>query len=257
MPIFGDMDNVQAGHFGYSAVKLDSLEETAYSLATVVVDRSGSTSGFANLMAAAVRAVVEAVSDPKFNPKADNVLLRLLLVDNDVTEVHGFIPVTEIKDTGDYEDLFRPRGMTAFFDGLINAAEAAADYGQRLQQARYTVNGILIGVTDGLNNAGRYSVAGDVMHVAEAFKKVMHREAMESFDSFLIGINTKSNTEVCKYLESLRIGAGFTRPLIKVEEANKGSIAKLGLAISESISSASQALGTGGPSQSMSQNLTF
>lgn len=253
MTIYKDdtaVEKVNLGAFAYSAVKLETLEETAYTLAVVVVDRSTSTGGFADAMAAAVEASHKSIANPKINPMADNVLIRLLTVDDEVQEQHGFVPVTECVDFSAFPSMFQARGMTAFYDGLIDAASSVADFAKRLRDAKYLVNAIIVGVTDGMNNAGRYSQISDVVHVKAAFDRLHREELVESFDAFLIGVGTKGNPEVVRYLEALRSGAGFPRDVINVEDATQENIAKVGLAIAESVSSASQALGTGGPSQS-------
>ena len=47
MPIIqGDVEQLNAGHFGYSAVRMDTLDESMYSLATLVIDCSSSVMRF-------------------------------------------------------------------------------------------------------------------------------------------------------------------------------------------------------------------
>jgi len=47
-----------AGHFGFSAIRIDSLMASAYTLATIAFDVSGSTHGFSKEMEEAGKKIV-------------------------------------------------------------------------------------------------------------------------------------------------------------------------------------------------------
>lgn len=252
MPKFGEdvsLDKHQVGHFGFTATSLDGLESSGYTLATIVCDRSGSTAGFQDAMEAALKASVEAL---RKMPTADSIMLRVLTVDDQCEEQHGFIPLADI-DVMRYDGMLAPRGMTAMFDGLINAAQAAAAYGQQLLRDRFNANGIVIGITDGLNNAGKFSTNGDLPKVREALTTTQLKECLESFTSVLIGVNLQSS-EVEQQLRLLHGEAGFSVPMIALKDADPKTIAKIGKFVTDSVSSTSQALGTGAASQ---VNATF
>lgn len=256
MPIIqGDVEQLNAGHFGYSAVRMDTLDESMYSLATLVIDCSSSVNRFMPDIIKVLKEAVKAVGNPKFNPRSDNVLLRVVTFATTVREVHGFVPINQITDLSVYDSI-NASGATALFDATISSIEASTDMGKRLHDNRYTANGIVIVVTDGMNCAGRFKDLSDVVEVGKAFEKANQKECLESLDSFLIGVNVGQDREIIQALNDLH-AQGFTRPFVKIEEANEKTIAKLGLAISESISASSQAVGTGGPSQAVSQNLSF
>ena len=247
MPKFGEdssLDQHKVGNFGFTAVSMDNLESSGYTLASLVVDRSGSTQGFEKSMEAAVVASIEAL---RKMPTADSIMLRVLAIDSACEELHGFIPLADI-DTSRYSGAFSPRGMTALFDGVINAAEAASAYGQQLLKDRFNANGILIVITDGCNNAGRFSMNSDLPSVKSAMTSTQQKECLESFTTVLIGVNLQSR-EVEQALNDFHANAGFSTPMIALKDADPKTIAKIGKFVTDSVSSTSQALGTGGPSQ--------
>ena len=241
-----ELETHRIGHFGFTAVKMDDLEAAGYTLATIVCDRSGSTSGFQNEMEQALKSSVEALQKGKtFDP--ETVMLRVLTIDNEVQEQHGYIPLLDI-DPNRYDGILSPRGMTALFDGCIDAAQAAAQYGLQLRKDRFNANGIMIVITDGANNAGKFSEMRDVAEVQKAFGETKQSESLESFTSILIAVNIGSYSKV---LNDFHKAAGFTVPIIDLKDASPETIAKIGDFIVSSVSSTSTALGTGGPSQSI------
>lgn len=250
MPKFGEdvaLEQHKVGHFGFTAVSLDELESSGYTLATIVCDRSGSTDGFQKPMEEALKASVGALLK---HPNKESIMLRVLTIDSTCEEQHGFIPLADI-DTGRYDGMLQARGLTALYDGCINAAEAAAAYGQQLLRDHFNANGILIAITDGLNNEGRFKDAiGDIPHVAKAFKDTQAKECLESFTTVLIGVNLE-DANVEAQLRVFHDRAGFTADMIALKDASPKTIAKIGAFISESVSSSSTALGTGGPSTSI------
>ena len=250
MPKFtteGSLENNTAGHFGFTAIGVDHLEASGYTLATIVCDRSGSTSGYQKPMEEALKSSIEAL---KKHPNNETMLVRVVTVDTQCEEQHGFIPVTDI-DGSRYDGLLSARGVTALFDGCVNAAEAAANFGKTLIQQRYTANGIIIVITDGLNCAGKFSQPEDIVFVKDAFGKTTQTECLESLVSVLIGVVGK-NIHVANELQKFHSEAGFSEPMITLTDANPTTIAKIGKFITDSVSSTSVARGTGGPSQSIS-----
>lgn len=249
MPKFGEdmtLDQHQVGHFGFTAVSLDDLESSGYTLATIVCDRSGSTQGFQKSMEEALKASVEAL---RRHPNSESIMLRVLTIDSACEEQHGFIPLADI-DVSRYDNMLAPRGMTALFDGCVNAAEAAASYGKQLLKDRFNANGILISITDGDNNAGKFASDSDVIHVRKSFDDALLRESLESFTTILIAVNMQ-NAAFAQKLRRFHDQAGFTIPMIELSDASPATIAKIGKFITDSVSSTSTALGTGGASQTI------
>lgn len=249
MPIFSESQTLEThniGHFGYSAIPLDELEAAQFTLATIACDRSGSTMGFTKEMTAAVISAVEAL---KKNPLSHDMLLRVVTFDSQLEEIHGFIPIGSI-DPAQYEGCFEPRGMTALFDACISLVEATENFSVSLASKQYLNNGIVIVITDGLNNAGRFSADRDVPQVAKAFSSGVKSETLESLATILITVGTK-DPSTKRGLIKFHQDAGFTNPMIDVESATPDAIARIGRFITSSISSTSMVLGTGGPSQSL------
>ena len=109
MPRF-DKDNAElqkhnAGHFGFSAAKIEDLGATEYTLVQIVVDVSGSTYSFRTEMEQSLKEVVRAC---QHSPRSDNLMIRLLIFADDVQEVHGF-KLLENCNLDDYNDALQGR----------------------------------------------------------------------------------------------------------------------------------------------------
>lgn len=273
MPKFADdttLEQFNVGTFGFTAQTVNELESSGYTLADIVVDVSGSTGGFTDAMEAALKGSIIALKgDPAQNikphPKADSMMVRITRFSNDVQEVMGYMLLANI-DVNSLTGSLRSQGSTALFDAVIGASEAGFHYGKALKAEDYDVNGILIVITDGMNNAGMYGAYknGAIYQpskpeytkqlgiVADALKKPLRQEAMESYVSILIGVNVGS----CKAdLDEFHAAVGFTQPMLALDDASPATIGKIGGFISQSVSSQSQARGTGGPSQSIANTI--
>src|SRR5688572_20684997 len=112
MPILNDPTMAQqalpAGHYGYSATRLEELGAAEYTLVTVVTDVSGSVSEFLSEMEDALVAILQAC---KLSPRADNLLVRLVTFADKVTEIHGF-KLLEQCHVNAYRGLLRAGGST-------------------------------------------------------------------------------------------------------------------------------------------------
>lgn len=240
MPRIGISTSLQthkAGHFGFSATRLADLGAPDYTLVTVVVDRSGSTAGFRTEMEAVLKEVVAACLS---SPRADNLMLRLVTFESNHQEVHGFKLLSTI-NANDYDGVLPPGGMTALFDASTDAIEATNKYGRDLLSQDYGVNGIVIIITDGMDNS---STTG-VKQVKDALANAVSGENLESLVSILIAVGANNQA-----LSDFNTQAGFTQ-YVELKDANKKTLAKLAQFVSQSISSQSQALGSGGPSASL------
>lgn len=274
MPKFADdttLEQFKVGTFGFTAQTINELESSGYTLADIVVDVSGSTSDYTNAMEAALKgAIVALKGDPAQNvkphPKADSMMIRVTTFSQEVDEVIGYTLLANIeldKLTGS----LKPQTTTALFDACVSGAEAAYHYADALRKQDYDCNGIMIVITDGMNNSGRLSAGADssgnyypskaaydahVGQVRTSLKRPLQDEAMESYVSILIGVNIGSCQ---KQLTDFHSGAAFTQPLIALADASPQTIAKIGQFVSQSVSSQSQARGTGGPSQSIAATI--
>ena len=115
-----------ASNYKFSAVKIDELGATEYTLATVVVDVSGSVASYQQDLESCLKTVVGSC---KKSPRAENLMLRLVTFNTGLTEVHGFKLLNTIKES-DYTGVIQPCGGTALFDAVHSSVEATKDYGK-------------------------------------------------------------------------------------------------------------------------------
>ena len=247
MPVFTDSQGTSQAIGGtayeFSGVRIEDLGATEYTLGLIIVDTSGSTAGMRPAMENALKEIVSAC---RKNPRADNMMLRVVKFDHTVEEIHGFRPLPDCNESDYNGCLGTGGGMTALFDACYTSIQSAALYGEQLTKNDFDVNAAVFIITDGANNRG---TATQKM-VKSALADAVASESLESITSVLIGLNADSNS-LDQYLRSLRDDCGFTQ-YVSIADANASAIAKLGDFISRSVSSQSQALGTGGPSQSLS-----
>ena len=243
MPKFAaDPNGSVKSTFGFSAVDISSLGATEYTLVSLVVDNSGSVASFGKEEEKAIKEIVSAC---RRSPRADNLMLRYIRFDDKVEELHGFKLLQDC-NPGDYDNTIPGGGMTALFDSSVNGVDALARYGRELQTNDFTANGILFVITDGGNNAG---LNRSPASVRKSIQQALMGENLESLVSVLIGVNVQDKG-LASLLETFAKEAGFTQ-YVEIANANEKSLAKLAEFVSKSISSQSQALGTGGPSQQL------
>lgn len=244
MPRMGD-DSIMEQHriggsnFTFKGTRITRLGASAYTLVTIAVDETGSVSGFADELKKMLVAVVESC---KKSPRSDNLLIRVVTFgsqhQNGVNEIHGFKQLSEI-NCGNYPDI-NPSGMTPLCDAVYSAVGAMNAYGSQLNAEDFDVNAIAFVITDG----GENSSVATMNMVKDELRKAVKGEMVESMVSVLIGINASDCADI---LRQFKEEAGMTH-FVDAGEATKGKLAKLAGFVSRSISSQSQALGTGGPS---------
>jgi hypothetical protein len=233
-----ETQQLATSQYGFSGERLDNLGATEYTLATVVVDTSSSVSSFRQEIEHCVKEVLKAC---RFSPRADNLMMRVVEFNDSIREVNGFTLLEKLKED-DYNGAFNPCGSTALFDSTYNAIEATAQYGKQLFDQDYTVNAIVVVITDGEDN--RSSLAATM--IRDQIAQIQRSETLESVRTILVGLNASGSLNT--YLTNFKNDAAFDQ-YEPVQNADAKSIAKLADFISRSISAQSQALGTGGPSQ--------
>jgi len=246
MPKLGEkLDNhtLPTGSYGYSAVAIDDLGATEYTLVTIVQDVSGSVTGFKKDMEACIGQVVQAC---RKSPRSDNLLIRLVTFNSNISEYHGFKLLSDC-NPDDYIDSLKPSGSTALFDATENAIAAAADYGKTLIDSEFEVNSIVIIITDGCDNVSKMTPKS----VNGVLKKAMQSECLESIVTILVGVGVGDYPEIEINLTDFKDKSGLTQ-FIPIKEASAKNLAKLADFVSQSISATSQALGTGSVSQLLS-----
>lgn len=239
----GKIGGTQA--FQFSATRIDHLGATEYTLVTAAVDVTGSVQGFADELR---NCLIAAVESCKKSPRSNNLLLRVILfsssLKNGVEEIHGFKPLAEI-DPQKYPT-FDPNGMTPLYDAAFSAVGATNAYAKKLMDQDFLANGIVFVITDGDDNTSSTT--------AKMVKDEMDRGARGEEIESLIGVLVAINAAQFKAkLESFAKTTGMK--YIDAGDATKGKLAKLAEFVSQSVSSQSQSIGTGGPSQNISATI--
>lgn len=233
--------------FKFSGTRIENLGATEYTLATIVVDFTGSVEGFEDDLRKSIKTAVESC---RKSPRSDNLLIRVIFFsssfDGGIREIHGFKPLSEIDADNDYSQC-RPGGMTPLNDASFSAVGATNAYAQQLMDNDFLTNGIIFIITDGYDNASSTTPS----MVKEEIKKAVQGEHIESLISVLIAVNAK---EYASYLKKFKDDAGIDQ-YIDLGDATPGKLAKLADFVSQSVSSQSQSLGTGGPSQSIAATI--
>jgi uncharacterized protein YegL len=254
----GNIGGTQA--FQFSATRIEHLGATEYTLATLAVDVTGSVEDFAADMTKAVRTVLDSC---KKSPRANNLMVRLILFSTSqrptgINEIHGFKPLGEI-DPSQYPELIkytdpvpankpyvRVYGSTNLFDASYSAVGATNAYAKKLMDQEFLANGIVFIITDGDDNAS----SATMRMIRDEMDRATKGEEIESLIGILIGVNaTNYAPELAKFAATS--GLKF----VDIGDATAGKLAKLADFVSQSVSSQSQALGTGGPSQNIAATI--
>ncbi|MFC1622688.1 hypothetical protein ACFL1Y_01690 [Patescibacteria group bacterium] len=253
MPRLIDDQTMETGNIGgmqgfkFSGVRTEHLGATEYTVVTIAVDVTGSVWGFENDLR---KSLITAVESCKKSPRSDNLLLRVILFSTSfssgIEELHGFKPLADIDPQNDYQQL-QPGGATPLFDAVFSGVGATNAYAKKLMDDDFLANGIVFIITDGDDNS---STTTPKMIKAE-IQKAITGEDIESLITILIGINAQNYQT---YLNLFQQEASIDQ-YIDAGDATKGKLAKLADFVSQSVSSQSQALGTGGPSQKISATI--
>lgn len=95
------------GNFSFSAVSPSDLEELGYTVATVVLDQSGSLEYKKDLLVELLKVIAQGL---KKSSRAETILLRVIAFNETISEIHGFKPVSQIDPAIDYQGI-DPDGM--------------------------------------------------------------------------------------------------------------------------------------------------
>lgn len=233
--------------FQYSCVTVDKLGAAEYTIVQAVVDQTGSVAGFKDDL----ERMLEVSADScKKSPRAENLLYRATAFNSmwgnkpKIKELCGFTLLNDL-DPSQFANSLNPNGATPLYSATLDAVDALYHYGKDLYQNRILCNAILFIITDGEDNS---SGSG---HTPAAIKEMIQRiskeNIVESFRTILIGVND-TDSYFKDWLEKFRKEAELDE-YISMGEVTPGKLAKLAAFVSQSVSSQSQALGSGGPSQ--------
>lgn len=231
--------------FAYSALEMDKLDASEYTIVNLLVDESGSVHSFKSELEDAMKTVVESCEK---HPRSENLLLRSAAFEGrSIREINGFSTL----DTIDKNNLtIQPSGSTPLWDATLDSIETTSAYAQTLNDQDYFCNGIVFVLTDGGENS---STRANLAKIKDSVSKIRTDESLESIKMILVGVND-SDPYLKNELTTFQNDAGFDE-YISVENVDAGSLAKLAQFISQSISSTSQSLGSGGPSQAVNFSL--
>ena len=236
-----DLETLTAGsNYRFSATKLNKLGAAEYTLASMVIDTSGSVSAFLASLEQAVKTIFKAMDK---SPRRDNLLLRLTQFNDFLRESHGFKLLNTIKES-DYDNALQIGGMTALYDATDEAIQSTLTYGKQLTASNFLVNGIIVIVTDGQSNCGAIR---DAAQIKKSLENARLNEYLESLITILVGV-TNDDQNLDAYLQAFMTEAGLTQ-YVSIGKATPGKLAKFAQFVSQSISSTSAALGSGAASQ--------
>ena len=228
-------------NYGFSAVRFDQLGATEYSLSMIVVDKSSSLNGYDRDLEKMLKASAESCQN---SPRAENLMLRVVAFNQCEEEIHGFKLLNTI-DLANYDNCIQTAGTTLLFDTVYKAIEASRDYGKMLVDQDYLANAIIFVITDGMDNESKYTPD----KIKTLINSVRKAEVLDSIAVVLIGMTGEPSVQ--QYLEEFKNKAELDE-YIDMGEVTPKKLAKLAKYVSKSTSSTSQALGTGGPSKSLS-----
>jgi len=233
---------IPGGGFGYTGTPIDDLTNVDNTIATAFFDESGSTRRYARQMELCIKEVVKSL---RHSPVADKLLYRQVHFDDQVREFHGYKPQVDCHED-DYDGCWAGGGCTNLYGCEENVLRAMIDYAEQQAAKRYMVNGIIYGITDGAHYTPGQNIVEDA--AVQAMADAVSCEALESVMSILIGVNDDARVQA--ELKRHAQAVGYTQ-YVPLSDANEKTLAKLANFISASVQSQSQALGSGGPSQSL------
>jgi uncharacterized protein YegL len=231
---------IPGGNYGYTGTQVDQLTSFENTLAVGLLDESGSTTGFARDMELCVKEIIKSL---RHSPRADNLMYRHCHFGTNFREVHGYKPLAQI-NPDDYDNCYQPGGRTALYDSYDRVFTELIDYAEKQAAQKYLCNGVVYGISDGQDYGSTLGRKDVRLKLARAISS----EALESLITILIGVNDDS--QIQDDLQKFANEVGFTQ-YIPVAKADEKTLAKVANFVSQSISSQSQALGTGGPSKSL------
>lgn len=232
---------VPGAAYGYTGTPINMLTSFEYTLVQCLLDESGSTNSFAHDMEQCVKEIIKTL---RGSPRADNLMYRHCHFATGYREFHGWKPLGNINPE-DYTGCYKPGGSTALYDSDDRALKELRDYAQQQAKMKYLCNGFYFNITDGRDWPGSTLKPS---HVHETLKSVVADESLESLVTVLIGVNKQDDVQ--RDLKEYAKIVGYTQ-YIPLDEANAKTLSKLANFVSSYISSQSAALGSGGPSQSL------
>ncbi len=232
MPLLNSDDLLKAASgYRFAVTPIDDLGAAEYTLVGIACDVSGSVANYKKDMEKCLK---EILGSCQKSPRSENLLLRLIQFDDNITETHGF-KLLSLLQPKDYANVLNIGGCTALYDSLYALAESVGDYGKILADQDFEVNGIVFVITDGADNASRFTPH----KIRQLRERIIQQEALESLLVILIGVAVDRD-----YLDVLKNEAQLDQ-YVDLADASHKTLARLAAFVSQSISSQSQSLGSG------------
>jgi Mg-chelatase subunit ChlD len=209
------------GRFRFSVVSPEALDASHYTLVNLAFDASASSHDMRRMMEQLVRGVVNSCLHLDNNGE---VLLRVVTFGTFLNEVHGFKLLPQC-NPADYRDAFRCIGMTALYDAALDGVQATAALGRYLRQRGCLANGVVVIVTDGLDNQSIYGTE----QVRDALTIAVERDNLESIVSIFVGIldsDSPGHQEMSGSLRRLSDKMGFTH-YVELDDWDAMGLARL------------------------------
>ena len=244
-PTSGTFDTFSTpNQFQFSAIEMEKLDASEYTLVGICVDESSSVHSFKQALEDAMGTVLDSCQK---HPRSENLLIRSTAFSSrDIREINGF---TTLGAADKSMFVVQPNGMTPLWDATLESIDTVESYAQTLSDQDYFCNGLVVVITDGCENSS--SRVTRMSQITDAMAKIRKNESLESIKTILIGVN---DADLMDELTEFKNEAGFDE-YISISDANPSSLAKMANFISQSISSTSQSLGSGGPSKAVNFSL--
>lgn len=247
MPRFDKSTNVShttVSGFSFSAASLKDLDDVEYTVVTIVVDVSGSVSGFERNLEACIK---EAIKGCKNSHGVNKIFLRIVAFNDSIQEIHGFKLLRQI-DEADYDGTLHPRGSTALNDATLNALEASEKIVQDMGANDCYCNAVVYIMTDGCEN---FSTTKDASKIKDTIQRLRRDENLSGVLTVLVRVGEGTWAGVKDTLDEFKLEAGIDED-IDIADTSASSLGKLGQLLSHSISSASANIQSGNLQQSAS-----
>lgn len=240
MPAFDELDEVKfsGGGIQFSGVAPKALRIGQCTVVGIARDKSSSVKSFEQIL---IKTSKDAVRGCNQCPQPETLVIRFLDFATTVKEVHGFKQLKSIDVDKDYD--MSCGGNTKLRDALYDMVTSVDEYGTQVYDADIDTNAIIFLFTDGEDLGSRRSMKD----VKEAIDKLRRNEKIESVLILLVQVNV-SDPHIAKYLDEFSKELGLDASK-RIEDFTDDEGAKLAGWVSKSVSSQSQSLGTGGPSQ--------
>jgi len=235
--------------FRFTAPPLAVFEEQRYTIVGVTTDQSGS---IYKVRGDLFTMNEQIDTDLKAGAGKHTIIVRRTAFTshfpNNVREQHGFLPALAV-DPNTHFPIVNSHGEyggTPLADGVMETILAAKEQAMQLitVQGVPLVNLALAFLTDGGETGSRYTPSD----IKAAIEQILAEGEIESIVTILVGVDCPVGHLNRQRLEDFQQAAGLSK-FIPFEDMTPGAFGQVARVISQTFTSSSQALGSGGPSK--------